>query len=108
MTVLEKRRARDKLNYAKRAGRIAEPFQCQRCGRPNSRYSETDPEAVDLDAHHEDHERPLDVTWLCRACHRAVDRGVPWAIPDEHGHRDLCAQAELTRLESLTIRRGRA
>ena len=35
---------------------------CERCGSENSR------------AHHEDYDKPLDVVWLCPACHLARHR----------------------------------
>lgn len=35
---------------------------CESCGDPNS------------EAHHPDYDRPMDVQWLCRACHKAEHR----------------------------------
>lgn len=41
---------------------LLERQPCEVCGDPKS------------EAHHDDYDRPLDVTWLCRAHHRAVHR----------------------------------
>lgn len=41
---------------------LLERQPCEVCGDPKS------------EAHHHDYDRPLDVTWLCRAHHRAVHR----------------------------------
>jgi hypothetical protein len=49
-------------NSAVRAGRLARPGACERCGRPSTR----------LDKHHEDYSRPLDVTFLCASCHKRI------------------------------------
>jgi hypothetical protein len=43
--------------YKRRGKLIQQPCEC--CGDPKS------------EMHHQDHERPLDVTWLCRPCHLA-------------------------------------
>lgn len=56
-----KRRARRLLAYAIEKGRIVRG-PCQRCG------------AKRVDGHHHDYSKPLDVTWLCRRCHFAVER----------------------------------
>lgn len=49
--------ARDKAKYAIRAGKlVAEP--CESCGAEEN-----------VDAHHDDYSKPLDVRWLCRSCH---------------------------------------
>lgn len=49
-------RARGAVNNHKRAGKLnAQP--CESCG------------AIQAQAHHEDYNRPLDVTWLCQSCH---------------------------------------
>jgi hypothetical protein len=50
--------ARRKLQYAVRRGRLVRPDNCARCGGHGP-----------IEAHHADYSRPLDVEWLCRACH---------------------------------------
>jgi hypothetical protein len=59
----EKDSARQKVSRAVRSGRLIRPDYCTSCGRQG-----------DVQAHHRDYSRPLDVDWLCFACHR------------EHGH----------------------
>lgn len=66
------------VDAAIRAGKLTRPVRCQGCGR---RGSETR-----LSAHHYDYSEPLDVIWLCGACHRRVDHvrayvesGKPWS-----------------------------
>lgn len=53
------------VNAAVEAGVINRPDECQGCGR----------KATDtrLSAHHHDYSKPLDVIWLCAACHRPID-----------------------------------
>lgn len=53
--------------YARNATRVLrkEPHDCERCGAANAH------------AHHDDYTRPLDVRWLCRACHAVEHRKVP-------------------------------
>lgn len=48
-----------KLNEAIRCGRIVKSTSCQDCGTSNKR----------LEGHHEDYSKPLEVIWLCKACH---------------------------------------
>jgi len=60
-------RARWAVATALRAGRLVRPRTCSECGRAPGR----DQLGRSLiEAHHEDHGRPLDVRWLCRRCHR--------------------------------------
>lgn len=56
-----KRRAHREVENAKRRGDLVVPDVCEGCGRE-----------ARLDGHHDDYERPLDVRWLCRRCHRAT------------------------------------
>lgn len=54
-----KHAARLKLRWAVLKGDLVRPDRCESCGA-----------ARQLDGHHEDYSRPLDVEWLCRVCHR--------------------------------------
>lgn len=47
------------VRSALRNGTLQRPDACSSCGVP-----------CKPDAHHEDYSKPLDVTWLCRGCHR--------------------------------------
>lgn len=53
-------------------GKIRKPACCQRCGQPFPPGK--------LQAHHHDYSRPLDVSWYCGPCHKAVHRelGKDW------------------------------
>lgn len=58
----EKRAAHIKAGNAIRDGRlIRQP--CESCG------------SKDVEAHHKDYSKPLDVTWLCKRCHMQVHWG---------------------------------
>ena len=50
--------ARSTLNYAVRNRDIARPKRCERCKEEKT-----------IHGHHEDYDRPLEVTWLCVGCH---------------------------------------
>jgi hypothetical protein len=54
--------ARNKLSNALRVGRIKKPPECQICAVCDDR----------LHGHHEDYTRPLDVIWVCNACHAFI------------------------------------
>lgn len=60
----EKQRARAKLNYAVRAGKIDKPDTCEHCNQKKSR----------IEGAHHDYTKPFDVTWLCTPCHRQYDK----------------------------------
>lgn len=67
----------DRLKHVHRAGRalqtavqnglITRPSTCESCGRSD----------VPIEGAHVDYERPLDVRWLCRSCHRRWDAESP-------------------------------
>jgi hypothetical protein len=63
----EKAFARRLVNVAVRLGDLIRPDHCERCASQTKRA---------LDGHHEDYSRPLDVVWLCRACHKARHREI--------------------------------
>lgn len=60
----ERRAAHQAVHRALKAGKLTRG-PCLHCGDPR------------VQAHHRDYSRPLDVVWVCFACHRSV----------EHGHR---------------------
>ncbi len=55
----QKTSAHNAVNNALRDGKIVRPDSCSDCGLATR----------DLEAHHEDYSRPLDVKWLCTRCH---------------------------------------
>jgi hypothetical protein len=63
-THLEARKAKTIARRAVDRGQLIRPDACERCGKPSSQ----------LDKHHEDYSRPLEVKFLCRRCHKAVHR----------------------------------
>lgn len=54
----DRMKARNALSRAVRGGKVAK-LPCAFCGATEG-----------LEAHHHDYSKPLDVTWLCRPCHR--------------------------------------
>jgi hypothetical protein len=54
-----KRRAQVAANNALRSGMLPRRDACECCGRTG----------VPLQKHHHDYSRPLEVVWLCTACH---------------------------------------
>jgi len=59
----EKHNARAKLKYALKSGRMKKPDVCEMCNCRNK-----------IHGHHEDYAKPLEVMWLCTACHGLVHR----------------------------------
>lgn len=66
-----KRAANIMLGNALNSTRVTRPGKCQKCGYTTK-----------LHGHHEDYYAPLDVVWLCRACHGARHRKINQAIRD--------------------------
>jgi hypothetical protein len=54
-----KAKAHNKLNNAVRDGRIERPSKCEDCQRLGA-----------VHGHHDDYLKPLEVRWLCAACHQ--------------------------------------
>jgi len=53
------------VNYEIRKGRIKRPSECSNCNKP-----------CKPDAHHDDYNKPLEVSWLCRRCHLIHHHGI--------------------------------
>lgn len=53
-----KRLARSEVNKAVQAGRMIRPDNCTSCGGKGK-----------IEGHHPDYNKPLEVQWLCAACH---------------------------------------
>lgn len=56
-------KAHTKVGNALRDGKITKPEKCETCNRVGQ-----------LHGHHDDYVKPLDVRWLCAACHRQFHR----------------------------------
>jgi ribosomal protein S27AE len=59
----ERYKANTALTNAVRLGYIIKPEICSRCG-----------DGGIIDGHHADYSKPLEVEWLCRACHTLEHR----------------------------------
>lgn len=53
-----KRKAHYLVQSAVRTRAMVKPMTCESCGT-----------TANLEAHHEDYAKPLEVTWLCKSCH---------------------------------------
>lgn len=60
----ERIRAQKKLNYAVFKGEVERCEKCQICGCGD----------VKTEAHHFDYDKPLEVIWVCTACHGWIHR----------------------------------
>lgn len=54
-----KRKAETKANRAQKRGLLKKPERCQHCGHTTN----------NLEKHHSDYTKPLEVEWLCTTCH---------------------------------------
>lgn len=55
--------ARKMVQLALKSGMITRATECSKCSS-----------ALLIEGHHEDYMKPLDVTWLCRKCHRQLHK----------------------------------
>ncbi len=44
-----------------RNGKLQRPTNCSVCGKEDI-----------IEAHHDNYEKPLDITWVCRTCHKRI------------------------------------
>lgn len=61
----EKMIAHQKVTAAKLLGILIKPKLCELCGKDHK----------NIQAHHEDYSKPLEVVWLCVQCHNDVHNG---------------------------------
>ena len=54
-------KAQETINTSIRSGSLIRPDVCSKCNKP-----------CVPDGHHEDYSKQLDVTWLCRSCHKRL------------------------------------
>ena len=58
-------KANDTLERALRTGKFHNPGKCSKCGSAG-KFSDG---RTEIQAHHPDYNKPLDVMWLCQKCH---------------------------------------
>lgn len=56
-------KARNKLRYAVRTGKIMKPKICEKCF-----------DKAKLHGHHSDYNKPLEVLWVCNYCHKKIHK----------------------------------
>lgn len=78
-------------------GKLIRPSLCSRCGKPPAGRGR-------IEAHHPDYALPLDIEWLCPACHRQAPTGIN-GRQDLGVRNDFARRVELVRHEhGLSIR----
>lgn len=59
-----KYKAQTAVNNAVRDGRLIKPINCSACNKKGRQ----------IEGHHDDYSKPLEVTWLCSPCHKQLHR----------------------------------
>ncbi len=59
-----KYKAHNLVDRAVKNGKLIKPKICEACNKPGRQ----------IEGHHNDYSKPLDVTWLCSACHKQLHR----------------------------------
>ena len=59
----DKQNARLKVAQARKTGKLIKPTCCSKCNTETK-----------IEGHHEDYTKPLEVIWVCRSCHRQLDK----------------------------------
>ena len=98
-----KSRARQVVLAAIARGELSRPSNCERCG------AASDPRLrkPDIEAHHHDYSKPLEVEWLCVRCHatqHAEDRHRRRASRNGRGVRVYLTFEEIVHLEEARKR----
>lgn len=65
---LKRKQARAKFAAALDCRKLFRPDHCSQCGK--SRYEV----GRAIEGHHTDYDKPLEVTWLCRKCHKKAEQ----------------------------------
>jgi len=81
---LMRHRAWSETAKAIRTGKIEKPRTCSKCGSPSR-----------IEGHHERYDKPLEVLWLCRTCHRALHAKIRSSIKLEPLDRKAAAHERL-------------
>ena len=70
----EQAKAKWRVQKAVQRGQIQKPNNCQLCEETFSQSK--------IHAHHHDYTKPLEVSWYCDSCHKAVhkDLGKDWKV----------------------------
>jgi hypothetical protein len=64
--------AHAKVCNAVLSGKLRRPKRCSDCGvKPTPKVTEDGRTVTGIEGHHEDYDKPLEVEWLCSACHHA-------------------------------------
>lgn len=54
-------KAKNIVTYAVKTGKISKPVNCEFCEKERA-----------TEGHHDDYNKPLELWWLCRPCHRLI------------------------------------